>query len=72
MVSQFIDQKTGDAIGGPAFPLYLTMKSIEKDLRIVEVPLTFNKRLGESKTRSDEKISGIKYGLIFLKFILRY
>jgi glycosyltransferase involved in cell wall biosynthesis len=72
LTDQFIDHKTGDAIGGPAFPLYLTMRSIEKDLRIVEVPLTFNKRLGQSKTRSDEKISGIKYGLIFLKFILRY
>ena len=72
LTDQFIDQKTGDAIGGSAFLLYLTMKSIEKDLRIVEIPLTFNKRLGQSKTRSDEKISGIKYGLIFLKFILRY
>jgi glycosyltransferase involved in cell wall biosynthesis len=72
LTDKFIDNKTGDAIGGPAFPLYLTMRSIEKDLRIVEVPLTFNKRLGQSKTRSDEKISGIKYGLIFLKFILRY
>ena len=72
LTDQFMDHKTGDAIGGPAFLLYLTMRSIEKDLRIVEVPLTFNKRLGESKTRSDEKISGMKYGLIFLKFILRY
>ena len=72
LTDQFMDHKTGDAIGGPAFLLYLTMRSIEKDLRIVEVPLTFNKRLGESKTRSDEKISGIRYGLIFLKFILRY
>jgi glycosyltransferase involved in cell wall biosynthesis len=72
LTDQFMDHKTGDAIGGPAFPLYLTMRSIEKDLRIVEVPLTFNKRLGQSKTRSDEKISGIKYGLLFLKFILLY
>ena len=69
---QLIDQKTGGAIGGLAFFLYLTMKSIEKDLRIVEIPLTFNKRIGKSKTRSDEKITGIKYGLIFLKFILLY
>ena len=72
LTEEFIDQKTGDAVAGPAFLLYLTMRSIEKDLRIVEIPLTFNKRLGESKTRSDKKISGIKYGLIFLKFILRY
>ena len=72
LTDQFIDQKTGDAIGGSAFLLYLTMRSIEKDLRIVEVPLTFNKRLGQSKTRSGEKISGIKYGLMFLKFILCY
>ena len=47
-------------------------ENINIDMRIVEIPLTFNKRLGQSKTRSDEKISGIKYGLIFLKFILCY
>ena len=42
LAGQFIDQKTGDAIGGSAFSLYLTMRYIEEDLRIVEVPLTFN------------------------------
>lgn len=68
----FFDPKTGDATGGLAFFLYLTMKGIEKDFRIIEVPLTFNKRIGHSKTKSDKKFTGIKYGLIFLKYILLY
>jgi glycosyltransferase involved in cell wall biosynthesis len=72
LVDKFIDPKSGDAIGGPAFPLYLTMRAIEKDLKIVEIPLTFNKRIGESKTNSNKKIPGIVYGLKFLKFILLY
>ena len=72
LVDKFIDSKSGNAIGGPAFPLYLTMRAIEKDLKIVEIPLTFNKRIGESKTSSNKTFPGIKYGLIFLKFILLY
>ncbi len=72
LVDKFIDSKSGNAIGGPAFPLYLTMRAIEKDLKIVEIPLTFNKRIGESKTSSNKTLPGIKYGLIFLKFILLY
>lgn len=64
------EPKTGDVVGGIAFLLYLTMKGIEKDLKIVEVPLTFNKRIGQSKTQSNKKFTGIKYGLIFLKYIL--
>ena len=72
LVDKFIDVKSGDAIGGPAFPLYLTMRAIEKNLKIVEIPLTFNKRVGESKTGSNKTIPGIIYGLKFLKFILLY
>ena len=47
------------------------MRSIEKDLRIVEVPVTFNKRIGKSKTNSDKKATGLKIGFQFLNFILK-
>ena len=68
--NDLFDSATGNVFGGIAFLLHLTMKAIEKDLRIVEVPVTFNKRIGESKTHSDKKTIGLKIGLQFLKFIL--
>ena len=64
------DSSTGNVFGGIAFLLHLTMKAIEKDLRIVEIPVTFNKRIGKSKTNSNKKSTGLKIGLQFLKFIL--
>lgn len=54
-----------------AFALHLTMAGIENDLRFVEVPITFNKRIGKSKTRSNERLMGIRIGLSFLWFILK-
>jgi len=61
---------TDKPIGGVAFALHLTMLGIENNLRIVEVPVTFKKRVGKSKTGSNEVGKGIKYGLRFLWFIL--
>ena len=65
------DSSTGNVFGGIAILLHLTMRSIEKDLRIVEVPVTFNKRIGKSKTNSDKKTTGLKIGFQFLNFILK-
>ena len=53
------------------FSLYMTMLAIEKDLKIVEVPLTFRKRFGVSKSEVTKKSKGIKFGLKFLWFILK-
>jgi len=58
-------------IGDNAFSLHLTMLAIENDLRIIEIPITFNKRIGKSKTKSNDFFIGIKYGLTFLWFILK-
>ena len=52
------------------FMILFTILGIENDLKSVEVPVTFKKRLGSSKTRSDEKIQGFRYGLNFIWFIL--
>jgi glycosyltransferase involved in cell wall biosynthesis len=54
------------------FSLYMTMLSIENDLKIVEIPLTFKKRnVGESKSEVTKKSKGIVYGMKFLWFILK-
>jgi len=54
------------------FSLYMTMLSIENDLKIVEIPLTFRKRnLGESKSEVTKKSKGFVYGIKFLWFILK-
>lgn len=61
---------TDEPIGGIAIALHLTMLAVENDLRIVEVPITFNKRIGTSKLESNKRLKGIKYGLQFLWFVL--
>ena len=58
------------AVGGIGIGLYLTMLGIEKDLRILEVPVTFNKRIGLSKIESNKFSKAIKVGLTFLWLIL--
>ncbi len=52
------------------FSIYVTMLAIEKDLKIVEIPITFKKREGISKSEVTKKSKGISYGLKFLWFIL--
>jgi len=73
IISQFENSKTNEVIIKPKsglFALFMTMIGIKNDLRIVEVPITFKKRVGISKTESDKKIKAIKYGLEFFWFIL--
>lgn len=57
-------------IAGSAISLHLTMLSIESDLRLIEIPVTFNSRIGTSKIKSNERITGLKYGIKFIWFIL--
>lgn len=59
-------------IAGSAISLHLTMLSIENDLRLIEVPVTFNSRIGVSKTKSNEIFTGMKYGLKFIWFVLMF
>ncbi len=50
---------------------YLNMIAIKKDLKIVEVPITFKKRVGISKSGAQKKSKGIIYGLKFIWFVLK-
>ena len=48
----------------------MTMLGIKNDLRVVEIPITFKKRIGISKTESDKKIKAVRYALEFFWYIL--
>jgi len=49
---------------------FLTMIGIENNLKIVEIPITFKKRIGASKTGVNKKSKAIRYGLQFFWYIL--
>lgn len=57
-------------IGGIGIGLFFTMLGIEKDLRIIEIPVTFNKRIGRSKIQSNKFPKAVKVGFNFLWLIL--
>lgn len=71
IADKLLDPKTGDAFGGIAFALYLTMLSIENDLRFIEIPVGYKKRIGESKMMTQKTSVAIKVGLKFLWLILK-
>ena len=74
IMNQFSNSETGELLVKPKsglFALFMTMLGIKNDLRVVEIPITFKKRIGVSKTESDKKIKAIRYGLEFFWFILR-
>ena len=73
IIDQFTYTNTDKVIVKPnsgLFALFMTILGIRNDLRIVEVPITFRKRIGISKTKSDKKLRAIKYGLEFFWHIL--
>ena len=73
IITQFTDSETGEVIVKPKsglFALFMTMLGIKNDLRVVEIPITFKKRIGISKTESDKTSKAIRYALEFFWFIL--
>lgn len=70
IISKTTYPNSDKVIAGSAISLHLTMLSIESDLRLIEIPVTFNLRIGKSKTKSNERITGLKYGIKFIWFIL--
>ena len=57
---------------GWLFLTYIHMRGIESGLKIVEIPITFKKRLGKSKSGANKKVRGIKLGLRFIIFVLTF
>ena len=61
---------TDKPIGGVGIGLSITMFGIENNLKIIEIPVTFNKRIGKSKLSGAGTGKIIKIGLKFLWLIL--
>ena len=57
---------TDKPIGGVGIGLSMTMLGIENDLKIIEIPVTFNRRIGRSKLSGAGTSKTIKIGLKFL------
>jgi len=73
IISQLESQRAQKIIHekkGWLFTIFLTMLGISNDLKIVEIPITFKKRIGTSKSQASQKKKGIMYGLNFIWFII--
>lgn len=73
IIEGFTKQSSNEVVIGPdsgVFAVLMTMLGLEYNLKIVEVPITFKKRVGISKTQADKKTKAIKYGLEYLWYII--
>jgi len=71
IIHEFTKPDSEEVIPGEEFTLFMTIKALRNNLKIVEIPISFKKRVGISKTGSDKKLGAIVIGLKFLWFILR-
>jgi len=71
IIPRFTRPETDEVIPGLEITAFTSVEALNNNLRIVEVPITFNKRIGISKTGSDRKLKAIKIGLIYLWYILK-
>jgi len=71
IIHEFTKPDSEEVIPGDEFTLFMTIKALKNNIRIVEIPISFKKRVGISKTGSDKKLKAIVIGLRFLWFILR-
>ena len=51
--------------------MFTIVKAIEHDLKIVEIPITFKKRAGISKTQASKIQFALKYGLQMIWYIMK-
>ena len=71
IIDTFTDSTTQKIKPNFEFTLFMTIESLRHNLRIIEVPVSFKKRVGLSKIGSEKKLKAIKIGFIFLWYILR-
>jgi glycosyltransferase involved in cell wall biosynthesis len=73
-VNDFVNFKTNELVFGAnsvTIGMFTATKAIEHDLKIVEVPITFKKRSGISKTQATKKIFALKYGFLMIWYIIK-
>ena len=71
IISTFTDPKTSNIIPGNEFTVFMTIGVLKNNLKLNEVPVTFKKRIGQSKIQSQKKLKAIKLGFIVLWYILK-
>jgi len=60
----------GKVIPSLEFTVFMPIIALQKNLRIIEVPVSFKKRIGYSKTRSDKGLKAFKIGMKYVWCIL--
>ena len=70
IVEKLTHQGSDKPIGGVGIGLYFTMTGVENDLKIIEIPVTFKRRIGKSKITGVSTRKTIQVGLNFLWLIL--
>ena len=74
IIDGFKDPKTGNLAFGCNYitvGMFTTAKAIEKNLKIVEIPVTFKKRTGKSKTCASKLSNALYYGFYMIWYILK-
>lgn len=74
VVKMYENEKTGKFSYGvrePTTGIFTTIKSIECGLRIIQLPITFKKRIGISKSGAEKKDIAFRFGLDFIWFLIR-
>ncbi len=71
IMPEFYKPDSKEVIPGDEFTLFMTINALKKNLRVIEIPISFNKRVGISKTESDKKLKAVIIGLKFFWYILR-
>ena len=71
IIEDLFYENTDKPKAGIAAAIHLTMLGIEHDLKITEIPITFNKRIGESKLGTKNTKKALTTGLYFLWFIIK-
>ena len=74
IINDFTKPNSDELVFGADFVtigMFTTAKIIEHDLKIVEIPITFKKRMGVSKTQATKKKFALKYGLQMIWYIIK-
>jgi len=74
IIGEFKDPKSNKFAFGCNYitvGMFTTTKAIENNLKIVEIPITFKKRVGESKTGASITSNALYYGFYMIWYILK-
>lgn len=71
IIGKFTPYETGEVILRYEITLFMTLEAIKNNLRVIEIPVTFKKRIGISKIGSQKKMKAIMIGLRFIWYIIR-